>query len=290
MNTQAIVKEFAFEGQPVRIELIDGEPWWVARDVATSLEYPESSSINSLMAKIPEDWKGAKRIGTLGGIQEMLCLSERGLYFFLARSDKPRALPFQKWIAGEVLPSIRKTGKYGVIPEDPTLLGLPDFRDPIKAAEGWIVQYQRADDAELKVQILQAKAEANAPLVDFAERVERCVDGIPVGLMAKLIQQGTGYKMGQNRFFKYLRDRGYVHASGHQRNLPTQRSLDSKWIVVQLSTWTDRHGNECECKTSLVTGRGQIYFMKLFSDLVDAEERASQNAQLAVFIHPLQRN
>lgn len=56
--------------------------------------------------------EGSNRIATPGGEQEMLTLSEQGLYFFLGRSDKPRALPFQKWLAGEVLPAIRKTGKY----------------------------------------------------------------------------------------------------------------------------------------------------------------------------------
>lgn len=45
----------------------------------------------------------------------MLCLSEQGLYFFLGRSDKPAALPYQKWIASEVIPSIRKTGSYAVV-------------------------------------------------------------------------------------------------------------------------------------------------------------------------------
>ena len=44
----------------------------------------------------------------------MLMLSEQGLYFFVARSDKPRALPFQKWLAGEVLPSLRRTGRYAL--------------------------------------------------------------------------------------------------------------------------------------------------------------------------------
>ena len=42
----------------------------------------------------------------------MLCLSEQGLYFFVCRSDKPKALPFQKWLAGEVLPALRRTGEY----------------------------------------------------------------------------------------------------------------------------------------------------------------------------------
>ena len=44
---------------------------------------------------VPEDWKGTKRIRTPGGEQEMLCLSEQGLYFFLGRSDKPKALPYE---------------------------------------------------------------------------------------------------------------------------------------------------------------------------------------------------
>lgn len=44
----------------------------------------------------------------------MLTLSEQGLYFFLGRSDKPKALPYQMWIAGEVVPSIRKTGSYSI--------------------------------------------------------------------------------------------------------------------------------------------------------------------------------
>ena len=51
---------------------------------------------------------------TLGGEQDMLILTEQGLYFFLCRSDKPTARPFQKWLAGEVLPSIRRTGSYSL--------------------------------------------------------------------------------------------------------------------------------------------------------------------------------
>jgi hypothetical protein len=53
-----------------------------------------------------------------GGNQEMLCLSEQGLYFFLGRSDKPLVLPFQKWIAGDVIPAIRKKGFYAVPGQD----------------------------------------------------------------------------------------------------------------------------------------------------------------------------
>ena len=95
----------------------NGEIWFVAKDIAQALEYSEKtvqSNIRNLMQSVPEIWKGNKRIITLGGEQEMLCLTEQGVYFFLGRSDKPKALPYQMWIAGDVVPSIRQTGSYSV--------------------------------------------------------------------------------------------------------------------------------------------------------------------------------
>jgi prophage antirepressor-like protein len=113
----ATVPAFAFEGHDVRVELFDGEPWWAARDVAIALGYADSSvasNMSNLVSKVPDKWKGNKPFLTLGGVQEIIALSEQGLYFFVARSDRPAAFPFQEWIAGEVIPSIRKTGAYAV--------------------------------------------------------------------------------------------------------------------------------------------------------------------------------
>ncbi|WP_338419872.1 BRO-N domain-containing protein, partial [Xylella fastidiosa] len=64
------------------------------------------------MSHVPSEWRGVESVSTPSGQQEVIVISEPGLYFFLGRSDKPKALPFQKWLAGEVLPSIRKTGSY----------------------------------------------------------------------------------------------------------------------------------------------------------------------------------
>ena len=91
----------------------DGKIWFVARDIAEALEYNLDGGMNRIFGNVPEQWKGGKRIATLGGEQEMLCLTEQGLYFFLGRSDKKAALPYQMWIAGDVVPSIRRTGSYG---------------------------------------------------------------------------------------------------------------------------------------------------------------------------------
>lgn len=103
---------FSFDSREIRVLTVNNEPWFVAKDVAEALEYSESSNPARLFAHVPDEWKGVNPIHTPSGIQEMWCLSEPGLYFFLNRSDKPKALPFQKWIAGDVLPSIRKTGSY----------------------------------------------------------------------------------------------------------------------------------------------------------------------------------
>lgn len=115
--TNSIEKMFTYEGRVVRVELFDGEPWWAAKDVAEVLGYSGitvSTAISTLVEKVPEEWRGRKPFSTSSGVHEIIALSEQGLYFFLARSDKPAALPFQKWVAGEVLPSIRKTGSYSV--------------------------------------------------------------------------------------------------------------------------------------------------------------------------------
>lgn len=103
---------FEFESKPVRTILINGEPWFAAKDVISGLGYASTSAPARVTAHVPTQWKGVNRIHTHGGTQELLMLSEQGLYFFLGRSDKPKALPFQMWLAGEVLPSIRKHGRY----------------------------------------------------------------------------------------------------------------------------------------------------------------------------------
>lgn len=78
--------------------------------------YPESrkENLSNYLSKIPPEWKGNKRIITLGGEQEVVTLFEPGLYALIARSNSPKAVPFQKWVYEEVLPSIRKTGSYSV--------------------------------------------------------------------------------------------------------------------------------------------------------------------------------
>jgi prophage antirepressor-like protein len=102
-----------FQGNTVRFVGTADKPEWVAADVVAVL-YPEAerSSYSKYIENIPTDWKGKKKVLTLGGEQEMTTLFESGMYFLIARSNSPVAISFQKWVFEEVLPTIRKTGYY----------------------------------------------------------------------------------------------------------------------------------------------------------------------------------
>lgn len=95
---------------PVRVHLDDeGEPWFVASDVAKILDI---TNPRSSLALLDEDEKGVHTMDTPGGAQEMGVVSEAGLYSLILRSRKPEARPFKRWVTHEVLPSIRRTGSY----------------------------------------------------------------------------------------------------------------------------------------------------------------------------------
>lgn len=141
----------------VRVVNVDGEPWFVAKDVLRALEYADDYNPSRAMQAIPDEWKGVQRMHTLGGEQEMLTISEPGLYFFLGRSDKPAALPYQKWISGEVMPSIRKTGGYSMAPKTyaealRALAAEVEMREAVEAQKA-LAEEQRDEAIRTKAEI-----------------------------------------------------------------------------------------------------------------------------------------
>ncbi len=99
---------FEFNRSTVRI-LIDEkhDPLWVANDICKILGLHPTQT-----RKLDDDEKGLRVLQTLGGAQEMLVINESGLYNLIFRSNKPQAKTFRKWVTSEILPEIRKTGKY----------------------------------------------------------------------------------------------------------------------------------------------------------------------------------
>jgi prophage antirepressor-like protein len=98
-----------------------GEPWFRGRDAALALGYVDTDqSIRKFVngedkMKLKEVWGAVDLTGLSNNAQNMLCLNESGLYSLIMRSKMKAALKFQKWVTTDVLPSIRKTGKYELL-------------------------------------------------------------------------------------------------------------------------------------------------------------------------------
>ena len=141
----------------VRVVVRDGEPWFVAKDVIRALGYADYYNPSRATQAIPDEWKGVQRMHTPGGEQAMRIISEQGLYFLLCRSDKPAALPYQKWIAGTVMPSIRKTGIYSIAPKSyaealRALAAEVELREAVEAQKA-LAESQRDEAIRTKAEI-----------------------------------------------------------------------------------------------------------------------------------------
>lgn len=88
----------------------DGEPWFVGKDVAERLGYRIPSK--AISDHVDDEDKGVSKMETPGGIQQIVIINESGLYSLVLSSKLPTAKAFRRWITSEVIPSIRKTGKY----------------------------------------------------------------------------------------------------------------------------------------------------------------------------------
>lgn len=117
--------------------------------------------------------------------------------------------------------------------------------------------------AERKIKNLEDKALADKPKVLFEEAVSASHTSILVGDLAKLLRQ-NGVDIGQNRLFKFLREKGYLCGGGERYNLPTQRSMDREWFQVKETTINQPDGSIRVTRTVKVTGKGQQYFINLF--------------------------
>jgi len=107
MNSEIVSYEFG--NLNVRVEMVDGEPWFVAKDVCSALGIEKH---RDAVGRLDDDERGSVKVDTLGGNQNMTIINESGLYSLILRSNKPEAKVFKRWVTKEVLPSIRKTGGY----------------------------------------------------------------------------------------------------------------------------------------------------------------------------------
>ena len=251
MNDVTIFRKDEFGA--VRAVTLEGEPWFVAADVCRALGLGNSSMA---VSKLDEDEKGISLIDTLGGKQKLGIVSQSGLYALVLSSRKPEAKAFKRWITHEVIPSIRKTGGY--------IAGQETMDDDQLLANALMVAQRKIAERNKQLEAANAKIQADAPKVLFAETVEKAEGDILVRQLAKLMVQ-RGYDTGEKRLYDLLRRDGFViKANAKDQNAPTQRSVDMG-LMRSIERTVSSAEKTFISSTTLITPKGQIYFLNKYA-------------------------
>lgn len=231
----------------IRTVNIDGEPWFVGKDVAEILGYSDTS--DAMKKHVDDGDKLTRHFADSGQKRAMYIINESGLYSLILSSKLPNAKKFKKWVTSEVLPSIRKNGGY--------IAGQETMTDDELMARALQVAQNKILERDKQIETMKPKA-------IFADAVAASHTSILIGDLAKLISQ-NGVSIGQKRLFKWLRDNGYlIKREGSDRNMPTQRSMEMKLFEVKESTISNPDGSVRITRTPKVTGKGQQYFVNKF--------------------------
>lgn len=233
----------------VRTVTINGEPWFVGKDVAEALRYSNASK--AVSAHVEEEDRILKVIeahsqnGNVVKTQTAL-INESGLYALIFGSKLESAQRFKHWVTSEVLPAIRKTGGYQTpAPQGKELLALA------------VLEAQKTIEEQTKA------IERMKPKEIFADAVSTSHTSILIGDLAKLLRQ-NGVDTGQKRLFEQLRNEGYLMKTGSSRNMPKQRYVADGLFQIKETVISNPDGSVRMTKTTKVTGKGQQYFLNKY--------------------------
>jgi prophage antirepressor-like protein len=253
---------FQYKQNAVRVAKIDddGTPWFVAKDVCDVLGVSNS---RASLAFLDDDEKGVTLSDTPGGQQELSTVNEAGLYSLILRSRKPEAKVFKRWVTHEVLPQIRKTGRYDIASRPMTEFDAMEanarsvvhlfgqLRENRKvAAEALVKATENAQEiatlsrVQHEMLATQLAVRASIPLlpeptVPVQPRSMR--SNVVELLRATAIQTGASYQAVASKAYRELKYRDKVDIMQRARNLKQQgQSKVTGLDVVEQLGLTDR--------------------------------------------------
>lgn len=236
----------------LRATQIDCEVWFAATDVAKALGYRDANQITRALDDDEKRWSEGTLSECTHSHLGIRLINESGLYRVLMRSQRPEAIPFQRWLAHEVVPEIRRNGGYIATSQDDS--------DADIMARALLIAQKTIDRKNELIALHEATIEDMKPKALFADAVADSDGTCLIGELAKMMCQ-NGLEIGQNRLFKLLQRDGYLGKSGSNRNVPTQRSMDMKLFRIKETAVTHSDGRVTINRTPKVTGKGQAYFI-----------------------------
>ncbi|MBO3445851.1 phage antirepressor KilAC domain-containing protein [Clostridium sp. CCUG 7971] len=187
-------------------------------------------------------------------------IDEGNLYRLIIKSKLPSARKFEKWIMEEVIPSIRNHGAYLNDDVISKTLENPDFI--IQLATKLKVEKESKLIALKRAESLENIITLDRPYTNFGKAIAQSSDSITIGQFAKVLNNND-ILIGRNRLFSWLRDNGYLIKNGKDKNIPKQVYVEQGLFKVSESIVKTSEG-EIISATTLITGKGQLYFLGKF--------------------------
>ncbi|UFU03472.1 phage antirepressor KilAC domain-containing protein [Ruania suaedae] len=252
--------QFNFHGEGVRVIVGEfDEPWFVAADVAAILSYRMASDLTRHLE--PEE-VGTRPVRTPSGMQSMTVITESGLYSAMVQrqtgriadeSVRDRVRAFRRWVTGEVLPSVRKTGSYGA----PQLTGRELMAHALVEAQSVI------EAAERRVKELEPSAHSWDTLVADTAGDWSMRDA------AQILARDPQIQIGQNRLAKLLRKLRWIDARG----IPYQAHVDSGRLMAKPQTRiSHRTGERVTCDPQVrITLKGLAWLHQHLGGVAELE-------------------
>lgn len=233
---------FNFHEHQIRAVEKDGQPWFVLKDVCETLG---DLAPRVVRQRLVDDVCSTYPISdSLGRQQETTIINEDGLYDVILESRKPEAKAFRKWVTGEVLPTIRKTGGY--VANDDLFIQtyLPHADEHTQLM--FRVTLETVRKANEQITLMQPKADY------FDDLVER-------NLLTSFRDTAKELKIKEREFIRWLIDRGYIYRDGKSRLKPYAQYVPS---LFEIKEWG--RGNKAGTQT-LVTPKGRETFRLLLA-------------------------
>lgn len=266
----------------VRTIVIDGDPWFVGKDVAEALGYYDTNKAVAMHVENVDKKLNDKSSSSFGQRGATL-INESGLYDLVFGSKMDSAKKFKRWVTSEVIPAIRKTGSYSMVQEKADSYMI---EDPIKRAKRWIeereetllVMLENENLTEQNVELtekneelvehneelveendkLKDENEEMRPKAQFHDDIEASKNTLYLGEFSAILQNNYHIKLGEKKLFEWCRQHDILCSSLAYWNKPKQTMLDKGYFQVRLSV----HRTNLDTYSSyvpLITGKGQIW-------------------------------
>jgi prophage antirepressor-like protein len=198
------IQIFKYEDNDVRTVDLNGEPWFVGKDVAAVLEY--SNPRKALADHVDQEDKGVTKCDTLGGVQELTIINESGLYSLILSSKLPTAKQFKRWVTSEVLPSIRKNGGY--------ISGQEQLTPSELMAKALLVANKTLAERDARISELTVQ---NAIMQPKAEYFDELVDR---NLLTSFRETAKQLGVEEKKFISFLMEKKYIYRDKKAKLMP----------------------------------------------------------------------